>query len=96
MKRSRFRLWQDPGMGMGACYPIPYLPQIRASFTRLTQSRASMRGYARSSRRGASPSDEAATKLIWLALRNMTTNWMCRPRLETGDEPVLHSLRRSF
>ncbi len=25
--------------------------------------------------RGHSPNDEAATKLIWLGLRNITTNW---------------------
>jgi len=26
-------------------------------------------------KRAANPSDEAATKLIWLALRNTTTDW---------------------
>ncbi|SFJ28498.1 hypothetical protein SAMN05192543_106201 [Paraburkholderia megapolitana] len=35
-----------------------------------------MRSCARSSRpRGHFPSDEAATKLIWLALRNTTASW---------------------
>jgi transposase-like protein len=31
--------------------------------------------------RGHFPSDEAATKLIWLALRNITTTWMKTPIL---------------
>ena len=35
-----------------------------------------MRACARSSRRAATfPTDEAATKLIWLALRNITADW---------------------
>lgn len=38
------------------------------------------------------PSDEAATKLIFLALRGITAIGGVLPRLETGDESVRHSL----
>jgi putative transposase len=34
-----------------------------------------MRASERSSKRGHFPTDEAATKLIWLALRNITAEW---------------------
>ena len=39
--------------------------------------------------RGHFPTDEAATKLIWLALRNITAEWV-RPRhaLESGAQPI--------
>jgi putative transposase len=40
------------------------------------RSRASTRACARSSRpAGHFPSDDAVTKLIWLALRNITADW---------------------
>jgi len=35
-----------------------------------------MRSFGRSSKtRGHCPNDEAATKLLWLALRNITKKW---------------------
>lgn len=41
--------------------------------------------------RGHFPSDDAATKLIWLALRNITARLGTgSQRLEGGDEPVRH------
>jgi hypothetical protein len=36
--------------------------------------------------------DEAATKLLWLALRNITAKW---ERTAAGDESVRDTLRRS-
>ena len=43
--------------------------------------------------RGHFPNDEAASKLIWLALRNITADWGgCAP-LEGGDEPVRDTVR---
>ena len=39
--------------------------------------------------RGHFPTDDAANKLIWLALRNITADWgQGRAPLEGGDEPV--------
>ena len=39
--------------------------------------------------RGHFPTDEAATKLIWLALRNITAKWeQGAAVLETGDKSV--------
>ena len=47
--------------------------------------------------RGHFPTDEAATKLIWLALRNITADWAARARpLAGGDEPVRDTLRGSL
>ena len=47
--------------------------------------------------RGHFPTDEAATKLIWLALRNITAKWVQGPDLlETGDESIRDPLRRSL
>jgi transposase-like protein len=45
--------------------------------------------------RGHFPNDDAATKLIWLALRNITAKWGAgRSRLENRDAAVCDSLRR--
>ncbi len=39
--------------------------------------------------RGHFPTDEAATKLIWLALRNITAGWShAGAPLARGDEPI--------
>ena len=38
--------------------------------------------------RGHFPNDDAATKLIWLALRNITELGASRTQLEGCDEPV--------
>ena len=47
--------------------------------------------------RGHFPTDEAATKLIWLALRNITAKWERGPHsLESRDESVRDSLRGSL
>ena len=47
--------------------------------------------------RGHFPSDDAATKLIWLALRNITADWgRAAHRLEGGDEPICDPLRGSL
>ena len=47
--------------------------------------------------RGHFPSDEAATKLLWLALRNvMAQIGKIGPRVEGGDESVRHPVRRSI
>ena len=47
--------------------------------------------------RGHFPTDEAATKLIWLALRNITAKWVQGASyLETGDESIRDPLRRSL
>ena len=44
--------------------------------------------------RGHFPSDDAATKLIWLALRNITADWgRAAQGLEGGDEPIRDPLR---
>jgi putative transposase len=43
--------------------------------------------------RGHFPSDEAATKLIWLALRNITADWGGGQPLEISDEPICDPLR---
>jgi putative transposase len=46
--------------------------------------------------RGHFPSDDAATKLIWLALRNITEDWgRAGQQLEISDEPIRDPLRRS-
>src|SRR5262249_12647497 len=43
--------------------------------------------------RGHFPSDEAATKLIYLALRDITKKWKNPPGdMETGSHPISHSL----
>ena len=39
--------------------------------------------------------DDVASKLIWLALRNITADWGRGAQLKGGDEPVRHPLRRS-
>ena len=45
--------------------------------------------------RGHFPSDDAATKLIWLALRNITADLGPRSQgVARGDEPVRDRLRR--
>ena len=47
--------------------------------------------------RGHFPNDEAATKLIWLALRNITAKWERGPRfLENRDESIRDSVRGSL
>ena len=47
--------------------------------------------------RGHFPTDEAATKLIWLALRNITAEWeRGRALLEAGDESIRDPLRGSL
>ena len=47
--------------------------------------------------RGHFPSDDAATKLIWLALRNITADWgRAAQGLEGGDEPIRDPLRGSL
>ena len=43
--------------------------------------------------RGHFPSDDAVTKLIWLALRNITADWDCGSQLEDGHEPIRDPLR---
>ena len=43
--------------------------------------------------RGHFPSDEAATKLIYLALRNITKKWNPPDHLEAGGNPVCHPIR---
>ena len=46
--------------------------------------------------RGHFPTDEAATKLLWLALRNITAKWAARPdSLAGGHESVRDTLRGS-
>jgi putative transposase len=43
--------------------------------------------------RGHLPSDDAASELIWLALRNITAKWRSHStQLERGDEPVCDPL----
>jgi len=46
--------------------------------------------------RGHFPSDEAATKLIWLALRNITSKWKNPPISGTRRRPFRDTVRRSF
>ena len=47
--------------------------------------------------RGHFPTDDAATKLIWLALRNITGRWGRGPQhVETRDEPVRDPLWRAI
>ena len=47
--------------------------------------------------RGHFPSDDAASKPIWLAPRNITADWGARSQgLEGGNEPVRDTLRRSL
>ena len=46
--------------------------------------------------RGDFPSDDAATKLIWLALQNTAAGWGRSARLEGGDEPIRDPLRGSL
>ena len=47
--------------------------------------------------RGHFPTDEAATKLIWLALRNITAKWARASHdWRAGDESIRDSLRRSL
>ena len=47
--------------------------------------------------RGHFPTDEAATKLIWLALRNITAKWARGgAALAAGDESIRDPLRRSL
>ena len=44
--------------------------------------------------RGHVPTDEAATKLLWLALRNITADWSRATReMEVGDEPIRNPVR---
>jgi transposase-like protein len=44
--------------------------------------------------RGHFPSDEAATKLIYLALRNITKSWKNPPaHLEDGGQPIRDPIR---
>ena len=46
--------------------------------------------------RGHFPNDEAAIKLLWLALRNAGQDRAVRLRLEIGDEPVCYPVRRAI
>jgi len=46
--------------------------------------------------RGHFPSDEAATKLIWLALRNITKMEPFSPRLENRHESVCYPVCRTL
>ena len=54
------------------------------------RSRASTRALRKIIKtRGHFPNDEAATKLLWLALRNITATWVRgAPYVEDGDESV--------
>lgn len=45
--------------------------------------------------RGHFPSDDEATKLIWVGLRNITAGWG-RSRLGGGDEPIRYPLCDRF
>lgn len=49
--------------------PVPIMPVTNA----IESINAQLRKIIKT--RGHFPSDEAATKLIWLALRNITANW---------------------
>jgi putative transposase len=44
--------------------------------------------------RGQFPSDDATSKFIWLALRNITSDWGRRAQLEGSNEPVRDPLRK--
>jgi transposase-like protein len=47
--------------------------------------------------RGHFPNDDAATKLIWLALRNISAAWSrSSPASRAGDESICHPLRRTL
>jgi len=46
--------------------------------------------------RGHFPNDEAAAKLLWLALRNITLKWVSKNAAWDGDEPLRHPLRRAL
>jgi transposase-like protein len=46
--------------------------------------------------RGHFPTDEAATKLIWLALRNITDGWGKPMHAGRRHEPVRHPVRRAL
>ena len=65
-----------PGLGQG--HPVLRLP-ARGAARDLHHQRHRERECARLRKiiktRGHFPSDEAATKLIWLALRNITADW---------------------
>lgn len=43
--------------------------------------------------RGHFPSDDAASKLLWLALRNITAAWGGAAKNWRGNEPMRHPLR---
>ena len=83
---------------------IPFFafpPEVRASSTRRTpleSVHARLRKIIKT--RGHFPTDEAATKLLWLALRNITATWVRgaargRSRDESVRDPVRGSLHRA-
>jgi transposase-like protein len=79
--------------GAASCRLFAFPPVVRRIIYSTTNYIESM--HPRHQHTRASPSDEAATKLIWLALLNMTRSGSLRTRVDGGDGPVRNSLTKT-
>jgi len=87
------------GLGPGDPRSSPFPPEIRRVIYHYQRDRERERaGAPRSSKHVASfPTDDAANKLIWLALRNITAGWSnAAHNWKEAIEPVRDPLRRPF
>ena len=94
------RPWRPPGAAPGTNV-IPFFafpPAVRRviyTTNAIESVNAQLRKIIKT--RGHFPSDDAATKLIWLALRNITADWgRAAHGLEGGNEPIRDPLRGSL
>ena len=69
--------WWRAGVGVGQVIPLfAFPPEVRrVNYTTNAIERVTARLRKIIKTRGHFPSDEAANKLIWLALRNSTADW---------------------
>jgi transposase-like protein len=83
--------------GLDACDPIlrlaPEVLRVICTTNAIESVNTRLRKIIKT--RGHFPTDDAATKLIWLALRNITEDWgRAANNWKTADESVCHLVRR--
>jgi hypothetical protein len=76
---------------------FPFPPEIRREI-HATNALESVQARTRKvvTTSGDFPNDDAAMKLIWLALRNITADWRRPCALAPSDEPVSDPVRTSI
>ncbi len=84
-----------PGAGLGACDAVLRVPACGRKVIYTTNAIESLNMQLRKiiKTRGHFPNDEAAIKLLWLALRNIRLNGAVRRMTGKRHEPVCHPLR---